>query len=294
LRFRLILTFIAMIALAITIGGIGIYGIRNIVSADQRLYNNYTLPLMSLERICSGFQLVRVNLYRIGTVDSAGERKADIAAIAGLLESVDSNTRQYDSTILTAEGRRLFVLYTTPLSRFKGEVAGMLDSAKSGDLGLKYRQGLVRSGAEAEEVQAGLDGLVNRKTSQAKSIAEENGRVAASSTFLAVLVLGSGVLLAILLCVAILRFVMRSVGGEPAAIAAIAESIAAGTLDAGIFGSGRATGIRKALADMAEKIAEIVGAVQEAARQVADGSDQISSAAQIMSQGATEQAASGE
>jgi hypothetical protein len=242
LRLRLILAFIVLIVLALMIGGIGIYGMRAIAAADQRLYVNYTLPLMNLEKICEGFQRIRVNLYRAGSVDSAEERKVDIAAIALFLESVDDNTRQYDSSILTAEGRRLFVAYATPLARFKAEVASALALAESGKLGLEYRRGLVRIGLEADAVQA-------------KSIAAENGRISASSTLLAAAVFGSAIALTICLCVAILRFVMRSVGGEPAVIAKIGETL---------------PGIRRT--------AELVQEISASCREQGSGVEQISKA----------------
>lgn len=294
LKSTLIFAFAALILISSVIGAIGIYGMRNMAMADQKLYVNYTIPLMNLEKMCEGFQRIRVNLYRIGTIDNAEERKADIVNIDDFFKSVDENTKQYDSSILTAEGRKLFVAFTTPFQTFTSEVATMIASAESGKLGAEYNAGLVKSRAIANDVQAGLDGLVNRKVSQAKSIAAVNIALSASSTLFAFTVLGAGIAIALALGIAIIRSVMRSVGGEPAVVAAIAERAAAGQLDIEDIGSGKKTGILKALIEMTERIGEIVGAVQEAARQVAAGSEQISSSAQGMSQGATEQAASGE
>src|SRR5208337_1620676 len=143
-------------------------------------------------------------------------------------------------------------------------------------------------------VQDGIDGLVERKVGQAKSIAAANEALSASSTLYALAVLGFGIVCAIVIGIAVVRSVMLSVGGEPAVVAGIAARVAEGELEIGYSGEGKKTGILGALTDMAGKIGEIVAAVQEAARQVAEGSGEVSRSAQAMSQGAAEQAASGE
>ncbi len=294
LKATLILSFAVLILVSSAIGAIGIYGMLKMAAADQTLYSNYTVPLMNLEKICEGFQRIRVNLYRIGTIDSAEERKADIANIVEFFKSIEENTVQYDSSIMTAEGRQLFIAFTTPYQAFKSEVATMIDLAEMGKLGAEYLEELMKSRAIANDVQAGLDGLVDRKVSRAKSFISANVALSASSIMLSFVGLGAGIAIAIVLGIVIIRSVMRSVGGEPAVVAAIAERVAAGQLDIEDSVSRKKTGILKALIEMTGRISEIVGAVQEAARQVAAGSEQISLSAQGMSQGATEQAASAE
>jgi methyl-accepting chemotaxis protein len=280
LRATLVAAFGAMILLCSAIGAIGVYGMRNIVGADRRLYTNYTLPLMNLEKISEGFQKTRVDLYR-----------AETGGIAGFLGSVESNAKEYDSSILTAEGRRLFVAFTTPYEEFKKEVSAL---AGSGGSETAYRDGLARMIPVADAVQAGIDGLVGRKVDQARSIAAANEALSASSTLYALAVLGLGIVCAIAIGFAVVASVMRSVGGEPAVVAGIAARVAEGDLEIGSSGEGGKTGILKALTDMAGRMGEIVAGVQESARQVAEGSAQVNSSAQALSQGASVQAASGE
>ncbi len=295
LKATLIVAFAIMILFCSAIGAIGIYGMRKIVAADLVMYQYRTLPLMNLEKMCEGFQRIRVNLYRVGTIDTEDERVADISNIDGFFKLTDENIKQYDASIITADGRKLFIAFATPYEAFRTQVASMMALAGQGKLGVEYRDGLMKSRTIANDVQAGLDGLVDRKVSQAKLLAAANDALAVSSTIFALAVLGAGIVLAVLLGAIVVGSVMRSVGGEPALVAAIAARVAGGELDIGDAGSSRKrTGILKALVEMAENLGEIVASVQEAARQVAAGSEQISSAAQVMSQGATEQAASGE
>jgi methyl-accepting chemotaxis protein len=284
----------SMAILIAATGVVGVVSMRNMVAADHKLYVNYTVPLMNLEKISEGFQRVRVNLYRIGTIDGPDERVADMANIDGFFQSVDQNSKEYDSTILTPEGRKLYDAFIGPYNDFKVEVASMVAMAKRGELGAEYRAGLVKTRGIANNVQSGIDGLVNRKVTQAKSIAAANAALASSSSTITFSVLVGGILCAVIAGALVTRSVMRSVGGEPAAIMEIAEQVASGRLDIGESNARKRTGILKALVEMTDKLREIVSAVQAAARQVADGSEQISASAQAMSQGATEQAASGE
>jgi methyl-accepting chemotaxis protein len=116
-----------------------------------------------------------------------------------------------------------------------------------------------------------------------------------SQTFILLVILViAGVIVGLFLGMLLTSKVMRTVGGEPDAIAMIADRIAAGELDIDSAQSGKASGIYRALLTMGEKLATIVASIQAAADQVSSGSEQISTSAQQMSQGSTEQAASAE
>jgi methyl-accepting chemotaxis protein len=294
LRATLALSFSIMVVIAASIGAIGTLGMRSMSDADRKLYVNYTEPIMYLEKMVEGFHRVRVNLYRIGTIDTSAERASDIQNIASFFEQIAENSKKYESTMLTETGRKLFAAYSAPFEKFKAKVVSMTDMASRGELGDEYLRGLIDTRTIATDVQAGLDGLVERKISQARSIAASNEAMSSSMTLITLLVISAGILAAVFIGILVGRSVMRKVGGEPAAVAAIAEGIAAGRLDAGRAGSGRRSGILGAVTDMSEKLSEIVASVQEAANQVASGSSQISTAAQDLSAGTSAQAASGE
>lgn len=294
LRTTLAFAVIGMVSISAVIGAIGVIGMRTISDADRKLYVNYTVPIMYLQRMTEGFHRIRVNLYRIGTIDTPEERAADAKNIEGFLALVDTNSKLYEDTMLTETGRKLFAAYAGPYAEFKAKLAAMLSLAEKGDIGKAYLEGLKETRNISDRVQAGLEGLVQRKVSQAESIAKSNEAEAQSMTILALSCLGFGIAIAVLFGLLVTRSVMRSVGGEPAAVCGIAERIAAGDIRMASKVSGRETGILKAISEMASKLAETVRSVQESARQVAGGSSQISEAAQKVSEGASSQAASGE
>jgi methyl-accepting chemotaxis protein len=295
LKTTLVVSFAVMVLISAAIGAIGILGMRSMGDADRKLYVNYTEPIMYLEKMVEGFHRIRVNLYRIGTIDTAEERAADIQNIAGFFTQIAENSKKYEETMLTETGRKLFAAYSAPFQKFVAEVGVMLGIAAKGDIGDDYREGLKRTRTISNDVQAGLDGLVDRKITQARTIAAANQALSSSMTLLSVLVIAAGLAAAALIGTLVGRSVMRKVGGEPAEVAAIAERIAAGDLGIVVEGrEGRKYGILGAVTGMATKLSEIVSSVQEAAKQVAAGSAQISAAAQDLSSGTSSQAASGE
>jgi len=294
LKATLAISFVIMVAISGAIGAIGVLGMRSMAEADVKLYANYTEPLMYLEKMVEGFHRARVNLYRIGTIDTAEERKADAASIGIFFAQVEENAGLYERTMLTEVGRKLFMAYSAPFGQFKAKAEEMLALAAKGDVGQAYMQGLLDTRTIASDVQAGLDGLVDRKISQARTIKGENAALSARMTLLSFLVIGAGIVIAVTVAMIVGRSVMRKVGGEPAMVAAFTERIAAGDLGARVESGGEATGILGAVTEMAIKLSETVASVQEAAKQVAAGSAQISMAAQDLSTGTSAQAASGE
>jgi hypothetical protein len=133
LRTRLVAAFGIMILLSSFIGAIGILGMRAMATADKRLYANYTIPLMNLERIAEGFQRIRVSLYKIKTIKDQPGLEAETKGIASLLGVVEENVAQYDASILTPEGRKLFVAFDTPFAAFKTGTASLTALAASSE-----------------------------------------------------------------------------------------------------------------------------------------------------------------
>jgi methyl-accepting chemotaxis protein len=100
------------------------------------------------------------------------------------------------------------------------------------------------------------------------------------------------VVVALLIAVVIRRDIDSLLGAEPGELAKVARQVAGGDLTVRFTDTKKSRGVYAALRQMTEKLSEVVGEVQQAAKYVASGSEGISSAGQEISQGATEQAAS--
>lgn len=86
---------------------------------------------------------------------------------------------------------------------------------------------------------------------------------------------------------------LRVLGNEPGVIADIARKVAAGNLNLEFKSSkGGVVGVYAAMREMAEQLRFVVDEVRSGSENVASGSEELSSTSMIVSQGATEQAAS--
>jgi methyl-accepting chemotaxis protein len=94
--------------------------------------------------------------------------------------------------------------------------------------------------------------------------------------------------------VAITRDLIGQLGGEPATIARMVQSVAGGDLTARLASGTRQTGIAGAMDRMAEQLGQVVADIRVAADQLSTGSEEISESAETLSQGSTEQASSAE
>lgn len=139
-----------------------------------------------------------------------------------------------------------------------------------------------------------MNELTQMKRDTAQAAAESNQRLYASSVLYLSLVIVGAMLIGALIGIFLSSSVRKTVGGEPAKIAAIAERVALGHLDIDDSRKDKATGIYLSLLNMTAKLREIVEMIQAAAAQVASGSEQINTTAQQMSQGSAMQASGAE
>jgi methyl-accepting chemotaxis protein len=127
--------------------------------------------------------------------------------------------------------------------------------------------------------------------------AEKTERISATSSRATWLIAGGG-LFSLAFGVGFAFFFVRSLivqlGGEPAAIAEMADRLAAGDLTIRFDADKKAIGVYAAMKNMVSKLQEVVGGVKLAADNVASGSQAMSTASEEMTQGATEQAAAAE
>jgi len=135
------------------------------------------------------------------------------------------------------------------------------------------------------------DGTV-RKENNAKTLSDAGDVLFRNSVIILISVIVGAMILGILIGAFLSSSVLKTVGGEPSEIAAIADQVAMGNLTIDTSMASTATGINKALLAMIDKLKEVAIGIRGASVQVSSGSQQLSSTAQQMSQGATEQASS--
>jgi methyl-accepting chemotaxis protein len=290
---KLVSGFIVVALIAGAIGFVGIRKIQQIDAADKLLYEKITVPTAELLTISTGFQKIRVNVLYVQRSSNKGEKERLIQAIKGLQENIDKEVVLFEKTILTEEGRKLFADFSKERASYYSQMDRLLQFALADNV--KEIKLMLDSGEFAKisgEFSGTIDKLVDIKLKQAKLTSEENAATSANASRMMAALAFAGVLLAIGLGL----FISRSITRPIKEAVDVANSLANGDLTVSVVAKTRdETGqMMRSIANMVEKLKQVVGEVMGAANNVAAGSQELSSTAQQLSQGATEQAASAE
>jgi methyl-accepting chemotaxis protein len=291
---KLIISFLAVVLIAVVVGIVGIGSVGRVNGLLSAMYEKNLLPITNLsEANNEALHHIR-GAYRLvietdaGTieqiVDDGGKYEEGYRAAYALY------TKGNDSEEEKQGSQRLESLWADYLDKFDSFSKIAMDNRN-----VEANAYMAKTLRPAfDEVDKAMTELIKLNRDYADASNKNGDSIVGGINLIMILLLFAGAGLGIVLALLITRSITKAVGGEPGEIAAIAERIAAGDLEIGAKDERQLRGINKSLNDMQEKLREIVGSVQTAVGQVAAGSEAISSTSQQMSQGATEQAASAE
>jgi methyl-accepting chemotaxis protein len=200
--------------------------------------------------------------------------------------------------------------HMTELGIATGDLDALIAEHKS--LGNKYREALEsfsqrdpEAGKKVDKLVSGIDratasGMDKVVAGVEKSAVElmQTQRANTQSDYLAALSLNGilaaiGILASLVIVVAVLRGLFKSLGGEPDYAAQIVRRVAEGDMTATVeLKKGDETSLLAAMSQMIARLTAIIGDVRGSADALAAASEQLSSSAQVLSQNASEQAAS--
>ncbi|HIJ94801.1 MAG TPA: HAMP domain-containing protein [Desulfuromonadales bacterium] len=289
---KLLSAFIVVALIAAAIGYIGVTKLHQIDDADTKLYEKVTIPLSDLGDISASFQRQRVNSRDILDAPTLEEKQKFANRIKELREINNKAVEDFEKSILTDEGRKLFEEYKKNRAAYGTELDKVIAFALQNKL-VEATETLKGSCARANiELQGSIDKLQEAKLKQAKMTSDENTKLAKAASRLMIGLAIAGALIAV-----ILGFIISSIISNPLRKGVtFAQAVAAGDLTQKIdLNQKDEIGqLASALNEMVSKLGGIVGEVMAASDNVAAGSQELSATAQQMSQGATEQAASAE
>jgi len=200
--------------------------------------------------------------------------------ISGIGKVINTLTAQLDGA------------YQTHIDQFRQEYATL--DARAPELNRLMSQSddvvtntLDRIGPEIAEMTTRLiQSIVDDRDALGAQVQGNNAWIMQVVFWVAVAAVLSGIALAWLLT----RLIQRPIGGEPAEMAAITQTIAGGDLTVRFTDTGRETGIYAAMRDMTGQLQEIVGKVTQATDQVSSAAGQIAQGSADLSQRTEEQA----
>ncbi|CDM24390.1 methyl-accepting chemotaxis protein [Castellaniella defragrans] len=276
---RLIASFLAGAALTLLMGAIGLYASGRIHTLAETMYHR---DLRNLQQAALANQqmLLAARAIRIAALAPAQEtRDAQLAAVErhlGALQQALAATApdadpNADSPLLK-ETRAAAQAYAAGIRQVARLIAGEPLQPVRASVSMLYREIVPL----ANHADALMGRLIEERQQQAGALSRDTRTIYDRASLLIVGLTIASALCAVLLGIVLTRWLMRQMGSEPAEVADIAHSIAAGDLSLPIDTS-RAPphSVLSAMAHMQESLRRIVSSVRASSDHIATGSSQI-------------------
>jgi len=290
---RLILSFLAISAVSLVVGFIGLSGTSKVSQLMQDSYANTTLPMNYMVK--STVQLAALQqrvIYTVVLMDPK-ERQGMVDATDPAVKDLLGWIAKERGTVMSETEKGLWKQFDELWPGYQAATRKVMELAVANKTE-EARKVLL---AEARPRYQSLRTLFQKVTDDNSKMAEEDNREGLATyhrlRMNALWVMGLGLVASIGLGWLVTRVIKRQVGGEPVEAAAIAQRVAAGDLSVEVrTDQGDTTSMMAAIRDMVAKLGETIGQVRENAGMLVGAADQLSATAQTLSQGASEQAAS--
>jgi methyl-accepting chemotaxis protein len=260
LKGKLLTGFVLVAILAVVIGLIGIIELKKIDAGDMKLYEKVTVPIGQLQDISTDFQRIRVNVRDVILASSSEDIQKYAKRIQELRSNLDKSALEFEKTILTDEGRKLFEEFKKTRTVYGPITDKMVQLAlvNQDKEALALMQG---EGAKASrDEQDAIEKLVEAKLKQAKLTSEGNSTLAATATSIMLIFMAIGALLAIGLGLFIAKIVGRQLGADPKVVGEIADMVGVGNLSREItLAPGDSSSVMSSMKKMVDAIKALTG-----------------------------------
>jgi methyl-accepting chemotaxis protein len=288
-------SFSAIALLAAVVGLIAVLGLNAISRSEKTMYEKMTAPLGKLVSIAENSQELRVGLRDALDAGSKEALDSAVASIRLTKERIDSDNAVFAESLLTPEGQAAFKNFTDANDSYLGYVDRILALAAEGRAAEVAQLFSGPAHASAVASKGALDRLIGLKTDLARKASEDNAALVARITIIMFAVVTGAAALGLVLGFAISRSISIPLGQA----VAVTEALSGGDLRCAIDARAQKRKdeigtLSRAIASMIESLRGIVGIIDSSAHNVSSGSTQINTTAQMISQGAAEQASAAE
>ena len=291
---KLTAAFVALMALTLLIGVMGIFNMARINASTNDIATSW-LPSV---RVLGNIRAVANQLRRAESdhllSGTEAERSAAEARLTETRAQLAKQEVEYGPLISTPAERALYEEYQRRLQAYLAVQERLIQSSRGGEPRADDTRSLYRG-----ESRQAFNSMIEQ-IGKLVDLNDEGSRVAAGSaadsyrssrwTMAALLVVG--IVVAAASTVLILRDVLGTLGGEPAEARRLAQEVAQGRLDNDIVTRpGDSSSLMAAIKAMQASLAQVVGVVREGSEAVAAASSQIAQGNHDLSQRTEEQAA---
>ncbi|HET6842196.1 MAG TPA: methyl-accepting chemotaxis protein [Candidatus Angelobacter sp.] len=291
LRTRMIAGFVLVALIPIVIGFIGLQNIRTMSQADQKLYDEGTVPLPELSGIGVSLQRMRVASRDFIAAQGDAEKRAKFEKqLNDLSANVDKISSDLERRNLSPEMRKTFEEYKVARKAYAVYLTRIIDLARAGKD--KDAWGILWSDDYNTEVSNGLnaiDKMEEIKVAEAKEAIEQNKALANASAWEMSLAIATGLVLAI----GSGLWLTRSILGPLKKIAEILRYVAGGDLTKRLefTGDNEIAQMGGALNQSLEAMSEAMKAIGNNSQALAGSAEELSAVSHEMSSNAEETSA---
>ena len=292
LRASLLAGFAATLVTLVVVAAAGVYGQQRNLDAMSTLYADRTVPLAQLGTV--QYLATRSRLVLMDAVQRADEANTGrrLEAFDAYQKTIDAQWKAYTATFLTPEEAKLVDTTQAALKAYRDE--GLFPAAQAARARRYDETARLLAGpvdrlnpkvTEGTEALIALQVAVAQETFEGATALGDRMRVLTLGLTLAGVAIGLGA------AWTIVRIVTRRLGTEPAALADIADRIAAGDLGRPrVRGPAPAGSVLASMESMRAGLADIVARVRTGSESIAAASGEIAQGNQDLSQRTEEQA----
>jgi methyl-accepting chemotaxis protein len=229
----MIVGFVLVVLIPVVIGLIGLNAVHQMSRADQRLYEDSTVPLPELSETAVLLQRLRVASRDFIAAEGDPERRMKFEAqLSGFSADLDKVSTVFEGRNLSPEIRRTFEDYKGARARYLTYLARIVSQAKAGRD--KEAWAILWSDDYNAQVNEGLktvDKMEQLKVDEAKQAISDNNALANTSSVEMLLAIGLGLSLAVGGGALLTSVIMRPLGRFAISLASSSKQLSAVSQD---------------------------------------------------------------
>ncbi|WP_164964122.1 methyl-accepting chemotaxis protein [Rubrivivax sp. JA1026] len=287
--------FGSFVVVLLLMAALGVYSITRLAVVNGStvdLADNWLPSVRLVMTAKAQLNRARVLEYRAVVSDDRQETEVTEKEYAENLDLLKKSLADYRKLLSSPEEHKLYEVFTTAFEAYVAQ------HPRIAELALKNAQTEARAVLNGESrthyntMRATADKLADINVAGAGEAAAMAAATYDSARLWTIGIIAGCSLLALGMALIITRSITRQVGGEPAYVVDIANSVAQGDLTPDIrVRQGDDNSILAAVKSMVGRLSQVVTEVNQSAEALAGASEEVSATAQSLSQAASEQAA---
>jgi len=211
IKHKLISVFILISLIACIVGIFGIKGIQRVHEAGDMIYRRIAIPDALLISISTDFQSIEVALRDMMAARNDAEARDLANRIIELGNDIKDNADTFEKTIVTPEGRKLFVEFNDLYNLYDKQLAkmvGLMKEKRNSEATALLHGTMAKLSLSTQDA---IKRIVDRKLDLAKKLDEESDVTVQRSIVTMIVIIVAGVLMAVMMGVLISLAITRPI-----------------------------------------------------------------------------------